>query len=122
KVCGECLIVIVDFIQDEPPRLRRIAEHVEALAAGFALKRGFRVGGDQIAKSRNKGGFHKKFNEHDKRAHDPPKPVPARIAPLATGCYPSHGGCQLSLGPCCSVRVLSPIRRPRSTSDRLSPA
>ena len=67
---GERLVVIVDFIKDEAPGLRRIAEHVEALAARFVLKRGRRVGGDQIAKSRNKRGFHKKFNEHDKRPHD----------------------------------------------------
>ena len=68
----ERLVVIVDFIEDEAPGLHRIAQHVEALATRFALKRGGRVLGDQITKSPDKRGFHKKFNEHDKRPHDSP--------------------------------------------------
>jgi hypothetical protein len=57
---GETLVVARGEMRSEnvfvveAPGLPPIAEHVETLAASFASKRRFRVGGDQIAKPRNK--------------------------------------------------------------------
>jgi hypothetical protein len=66
----ECGLVLVDFVEDEVLRLLWIEEDVETLATRFALKRSFRVSGDQIAKLRNERRFHKEFNKHDNGRHD----------------------------------------------------
>src|SRR6202035_5430703 len=53
----ECGSVLVDFVEDEAPRLLWIEEDVETLATHFALKRSFRVSGNQITKLRNERSF-----------------------------------------------------------------
>jgi len=46
----ECGFILVDFVEDETPRLCWVEQHIETLATRFALKRSLRVGGNQIAK------------------------------------------------------------------------